>query len=85
MVGLVRGSPEKDSVTRTVVETSPDLKKKAAPVFNFDEAWVWEHLGTTGSGSHKPIWPARYYRGLSTESSTAAAMAIVAGLSYGLI
>ena len=68
-----------------MAESSPDLKKKAAPVHGFDWALVGEHLGTTGSISHKPIRPARHYSGLSTVSLGAAAMVTVAGLSYGLI
>ena len=69
----------------TAAESSPDSEKKAAPVHGFDWALVGEHLGTMGTVSHKPIRPARHYSDGSTVSSTAAAKATVAGLSYGLI
>src|SRR5438105_5969229 len=68
----------------TAAGSSPELEKKVAPVVIFDEAQVWEHLGTTGSVSHKPIRPARHYSGLSTVSLGATAMVTVAGLSYSL-
>jgi len=63
----------------------PDLEKKAAPGGIFDGALVGEHLGAMGSVSHRSIRPARHYSGLSTEDSTAAAMATVARAIYGLI
>ena len=68
-----------------MAESSPDLKKKAALVVIFDGARVGEYLGSTGNVLHKSIRSARHYRGLSTVSTTAAAMATVAGLAYGLI
>src|SRR5881394_1697639 len=69
----------------TAAGSLPDSEKKAAPVHSFDWALVGEHLGTTGRVLPRLIWPARHYRELSTVSSTAVAMASVAGLSYGLI
>src|SRR6266540_1712063 len=68
----------------TAAGSSPDSEKKAAPVHGFDWALVGEHLGTTGRVLPRLIWPARHYSGLSTVSLGAAAMATVAGLSYGL-
>ena len=69
----------------TVAESSSDLKKRAAPRGIFDGALVGEHLGAMGSVSHRSIRLARHYSGLSTEDSTAAAMATVAQAIYGLI
>src|SRR5438105_3207520 len=76
---------EGSAARNTAAESSPDLKKKAAPVHGFDWALVRGHLGTMGRVSHKPIRPARHYSGLSTVSLGAAAMVTVAGLSYSLI
>ena len=63
---------------------TPELEKKTAPLVIFDEARVWEHLGTTGRVLPRLIWPARHYSELSTVSSTTAAMETVAGPIYGL-
>ena len=68
-----------------MAESSPDLKKKVAPGGIFDGALVGEHLGAMGSVSHRSIRPARHYSGLSTEESSAVAMASVAQAIYGLI
>ena len=67
-----------------MAESSPDLKKKTAPVVIFDGARVGEYLGSTGSVLHKPIRPARHYRDGSTESIGAAAMVSVARAIYSL-
>ena len=63
----------------------PELEKKGAPVVIFDEARVWENLGTTGSVSPPSIWLARHYSGLSTVSLGVAAMATVARAIYDLL
>src|SRR6266542_3259188 len=79
------GCHQRRPVARNRSEGLPDLEKKGALVVIFDEARVWEHLGTTGSVSPPSIWQARHYSGLSTVILGAAAMVTVARAIYGLI
>ena len=59
-------------------EVSLDSEKKEAPAAFFDWALAEEQQEVTGIVSPQTIWPARHYRGGSTEDLRSTAMAMVA-------
>ena len=72
------GHRRRPATRGTAAESSSELGKTVAPVHGSDWALVGEHLGTTGKLLPRLIWPARHYRGGSTEDLRSAVMATVA-------